>query len=512
MDLMVSGGEDAGKDFRVVRGLLKEADPLSSTRSAYFKKLKRYFLEGAKNLLEDGHDSLALDLLERHDPDVVALQEVSIRNLPVPDFLTERYPYLALSPARERWNERTWGTAFLSRVPFTATTLVPPPEGTDRPVLEVELEHAGSPVVLRNVHPMRPGKAWRIARRNQVLDQLAGLEWGERGILLGDLNTTSTSPAFRDLVDATGLRDSRGGFGRQATWTTSRHLPGLRVDWWSHYAVIILDSPAVAALVPDVVAWLEDRRSPRGVYLCYRPDPRDDRDFSLVEPAPGWVAGHPPAGPVRVTERGMALLVRPGEGPDVGVYVDMRPVRAWLEPQWGGRTVLNTFAYTGAFSVAAALSGASHVTTVDLSSRYLERAEENFVANELDPSLHTFLAEDTFKALDRLRRQGERFDLVVLDPPSFSHSKEGVWSAKRDYPRLVAAACRVLEPGGWLLAATNQGEVSPRDFRGHVVDGARKAGLRGQELFFAGQGPDFPSAAWFPEGRYLKVGIWRMIP
>ena len=160
---------------------------------------------------------------------MVALQEVSIRNLPVPDFLTERYPYLALSPARERWNERTWGTAFLSRVPFTATTLVPPPEGTDRPVLEVELEHAGSPVVLRNVHPMRPGKAWRIARRNQVLDQLAGLEWGERGILLGDLNTTSTSPAFRDLVDATGLRDSRRGFGRQATWTTSRHLPGLRV-------------------------------------------------------------------------------------------------------------------------------------------------------------------------------------------------------------------------------------------------------------------------------------------
>ena len=111
----------------------------------------------------------------------------------------------------------------------------------------------------------------------------------------------------------------------------------------------------------------------------------------------------------------------------------------WLEPHWAGRRVLNTFAYTGAFSVAAAMGGACSVTTVDLSAAYLDRAEDNFRANELDPDLHEFIQSDVFKALDRLRRTGEKFDLIVIDPPSFSHSSEGIWSAKRDMPRLFSA-------------------------------------------------------------------------
>lgn len=289
-------------------------------------------------------------------------------------------------------------------------------------------------------------------------------------------------------------------------------LPGLRIDVWGHAATIVLDSPAVATLVPEALEWLVERRSPRAVYLCYRPDHRDDRDFSTVEPRPGLIHGQRLTDDVRVTERGMAIRVRPWDGPDVGLYTDMRAVRAWLEPHWGGRAVLNTFAYTGAFSVAAALGGATEVTSVDLSTHYLERAEANFVANDLDPSLHSFLAEDTFKALDRFRRQDQRFGIVVLDPPSFSRSKAGTWSAKKDYPRLAAAAFRVLEPGGWLVAASNQGQLSPRDFRGFVVDGARKAGVRAQELTWLGQSADVPAATWFPEGRYLKVGVWRAIP
>jgi len=289
-------------------------------------------------------------------------------------------------------------------------------------------------------------------------------------------------------------------------------LPGLRIDRWDHVITLVLDSPAVAPLLDGVVAWLEARLSPRAIFLSYRPDPRDDRDPSAFRPAPGRLAGHPLPGEVRVTERGIAARVRPWEGPDVGVYPDMREVRAWLEPHWGGRRVLNTFAYTGLFSVAAAVHGASHVTSVDLSGPYLERARENFVANELDPAQHDFVEADVFKALDRARRTGDRFDLVILDPPSFSHSKAGTWSMKRDYPRLVAAAARVLDPDGWLVAASNQGQLSPRDFRGFVIDGARKASVRAQELAWLGQAPDHPAATWFPEGRYLKVGVWRILP
>ena len=288
-------------------------------------------------------------------------------------------------------------------------------------------------------------------------------------------------------------------------------LPGIRIDWWHHFAVIILDSPSLARFLDGIVLWLEQTRRPRGILLCYRQDPRDERDFSSVDPAPGLIAGHKPTGPIRVQERGLSLDVYPLEAPDVGMYADMREVRVLLEPHWGGMSVLNTFAYTGAFSVAAALNGASEVVSVDLSSKYLDRAEDNFRANDLDPEQFEFVAEDTFKALDRMRRTGRQFDRVILDPPSFSRSDAGVWSAKKDYPRLVAAACRVLAPDGWLVAASNQGELSPRDFAGFVADGVSRAQRRSQLLWWVGQAPDFPAAGWFPEGRYLKVAIHRLV-
>ena len=287
-------------------------------------------------------------------------------------------------------------------------------------------------------------------------------------------------------------------------------LPGVRIDWWSHHAVVILDSPACAPLLDLICDWLEERRQPRGIHLCYRTDGRDNRDFSKVKPAPGLLRGHEPSGSVRVRERGLCIDVLPQDGPDVGLYADMRQVRAFLEPFWGGTSVLNTFAYTGAFSVAAALNGASNVVSVDLSAKYLDRAEANFRANELDPGNFDFDVMDTFKALDRYRRTGRSFDRIILDPPSFSHSDVGVWSAKRDYPRLVAAACRVMDEGGWLIAASNQGEMSPKAFSGFIADGVRKAGRQARLLWWGGQAPDFPAALNFPEGRYLKVGIYEI--
>ena len=143
-------------------------------------------------------------------------------------------------------------------------------------------------------------------------------------------------------------------------------LPGIRINWWSHYADVVLDSPSLAPIVPWLVSWLEKRLAPRGIRLCYRPDARDSRDFKNVTPEPGWLSGRPPTHPVRVQERGLNFDVLLKNGPDVGLYTDMREVRAWLEPHWAGRRVLNTFAYTGAFSVAAAMGGAYSVT-VDLS-------------------------------------------------------------------------------------------------------------------------------------------------
>ncbi len=282
-------------------------------------------------------------------------------------------------------------------------------------------------------------------------------------------------------------------------------LPGVRIDAWADWATIVLDSPSLDRLTDDLVAWLVERRGTVGVVRCYRPDPRDDRRL----PDPSVVYGEVPESDVLVTERGVAFRVRPTEGPDVGLYADMREVRGWLESHWTGARVLNLFAYTAAFSVAAAVFGAAATVSVDLSRPVLARARDNFTINGLDPEDHVFEADDAFKALDRHRRKGARFDRVIVDPPSFSRGKEG-FSAKRDWPRLAAAAVRVTEDGGWLVAASNQGQTSPRAFETALLEGFKKAKAQGQLIHVATQGPDFPAATWFPEGRYLKVRIYRV--
>lgn len=311
--------------------------------------------------------------------------------------------------------------------------------------------------------------------------------------------------ALRDVVvapDTTGYRLVHG---------EADGLPGVRIDWWDHHAVIVLDTEAARPLVEGVVRWLVDRRAPRSVRLCYRLDPRDEARRAQAGDAldPTWLFGHPPRGDVAVRENGIVYQVRISGAPDVGLYADLREVRRWFGPMMAGRRVLNTFAFTGAFSVAALVGGAAEAVSVDLSEESLDRAEANVVANGIDPVRHTALCDDTFRVLDRFRRTGESFDAIILDPPSFSRTNDGdVWSAKRDWPRLVAAALRVLAPGGLLLAVSNQGELSPRNYRGLVEEGFRKAGQAGREILWATQGPDFPSSTTFPEGRYLKVGCW----
>ena len=120
-------------------------------------------------------------------------------------------------------------------------------------------------------------------------------------------------------------------------------LAGIRIDRWGHFVVVVLDSPSLGSMVAGIVDWLNRNVSPRGIFLAYRLDPRDKRATQKLHPAPGLVSGRSPTTDVTILERGLKLLTRPAEGPDVGVYADMRDIRAWLEPHWGGRRVLNTF-------------------------------------------------------------------------------------------------------------------------------------------------------------------------
>lgn len=150
--------------------------------------------------------------------DVVCFQECNRAFLASFDALKSLYPYQVFSPARATWNDGTFGTAIVSRWPITSNQMFTPPPGFVRGPHEAVVDWNGTAVTVRNAHPMRPGKAWRIAARDDVFDTLAVEDWSGPALLCGDLNMTSASPAFGDLLKATGLVDTRRGFGRQATW------------------------------------------------------------------------------------------------------------------------------------------------------------------------------------------------------------------------------------------------------------------------------------------------------
>ena len=283
-------------------------------------------------------------------------------------------------------------------------------------------------------------------------------------------------------------------------------LPGIRVDVYAPDLVITLDSRSLEGLVEPLVEVLTGSGEVRSVWLAWRL--QHDGEGPPEATPPRLVFGPDLTGQDTVVqERGLRVGVRPWDGPDVGVYCDMRAVRAFLEPHWQARRVLNLFAYTGMFSVAAAAKGASEVHTVDLSGAYLDRARDNFRLNGIDPEAHVFDQSDSFKALDVRRRKGEWFDVVVADPPAYSHSEVGRWSIANDLPRLVSSCLRVLAPGGWLVLASNLGTQSPKDFQHAVQRGATKVG-RSLRIVHEGSTPiDFPAALDFPESRYLKCWV-----
>ena len=272
---------------------------------------------------------------------------------------------------------------------------------------------------------------------------------------------------------------------------------------WGTHLVATLDSPSLDGLLPEL------EQTARAIlpqltafHVAYRRDPRDVAAVPATRRGPTT-----PDESVIVQEGPARFAVQPWLGKDAGLFTDMREVRAWLRPHWAGRRVLNIFAHTGAFSVAAALGGATEVETVDLAEPYLLRARVNFQLNGLDPATYSFAAEESFHALDRLRRAGRKFDIVVVDPPGFSHSDAGDWRGEKDWPRLAAACIRVLDAGGWMVAASNLGSQSPREFGGALQQGAERAG-RELRILHEGTPPiDHCAALHFPEGRYFKCWV-----
>jgi 23S rRNA (cytosine1962-C5)-methyltransferase len=220
-----------------------------------------------------------------------------------------------------------------------------------------------------------------------------------------------------------------------------------------------------------------------------------------------------------VRENGLQFELGFGEGYSVGLFLDQRDNRRrlltrhvasdfpLLPSSIGNRRweVLNAFAYTCGFSICAAKAGA-RTTSLDLSKKVLEWGRRNFILNGLDPGEHDFIYGDAQGWLRRLAKKGRAFEVVILDPPTFSQSREhGAFRAEKDYGRLVSAALPLVKPDGVLFASTNAARFRPEDFLGQVRSAVAAAGRRIVQQHYVPQPPDFPICR--EEPGYLKT-VW----
>ena len=180
---------------------------------------------------------------------------------------------------------------------------------------------------------------------------------------------------------------------------------------------------------------------------------------------PTHLCGAEQIGAFLAKESGVNYEISFQSGYSQGIFLDQRENRKRVRAAMSeGKTLLNTFAYTGAFSVCAALGGAI-TTTLDLSQPYLDWAKRNMQANDIDPSQHYFCKGDTFHWLKRFAKQGRKFDGIILDPPTFSRDDKGkVFRVESHYDQLISLATQCLAEDGWILASTNCRKLSDSDF------------------------------------------------
>lgn len=285
-------------------------------------------------------------------------------------------------------------------------------------------------------------------------------------------------------------------------------IPGLVMDRYGEYGVAWQVTPGVKTIAPMVYGAALEAFGLKGIHVKgppregFRPGRAPKDDVIIGEGAPDAV---------HVREEGILLEARLNEGPRTGIYPDQRENRKLLAPMVRGRKVLNTFSYTGAFSVSAALAQAKEVVSVDLSQRSLDWSKRNFELNGLDPLRHRHVKADVFDYLNLARKRDFTFGVVILDPVTFSTSKKGTFRAKKDWGRLIAGSLEVLEKDSLLALSCNTRSLSEVEMLGFLKRAARDAGRAAKVDRILGLPLDFPCHPMQPQMHYLKFLLVRTV-
>lgn len=205
-----------------------------------------------------------------------------------------------------------------------------------------------------------------------------------------------------------------------------------------------------------------------------------------------------------VLENGVLYQVFMNDGLMTGIFLDQHEVRGSLVDGLAmGKSLLNMFSYTAAFSVAAAMGGASQTTSVDLAKRSRELSQAHFQANGISTDDHRFVVMDVFEYFKYAKRKGLTYDVIVLDPPSFARNKKQTFSVAKDYHKLISQSLEILNPGGIIIASTNAANVSRQKFTERIDKGF--AGRSYQILNKYGLPADFAYNKKDESSNYLKV-------
>jgi len=283
-------------------------------------------------------------------------------------------------------------------------------------------------------------------------------------------------------------------------------LPGLVIDRYGDYRVVQFLSAGAEAWRQAILDALAEGSDCQGIYE------RSDVDVRSLEglaPRSGPAWGAPPPTDLVIEENGLHYHVDVIGGQKTGFYLDQRENRSVVRGLVAGGEVLNGFAYTGSFSVAALAAGAGRVLSIDSSANALELAVQNVALNGLPSERCEWIEGDVFSELRRLRDRARSFDVVILDPPRFAATSAQVHKAARAYKDVNLLGLKLLRPGGLLITFSCSGGVTPELFQRIVAGAALDAGVSASVIAWLGQPEDHPVALSFPEGRYLKGLVCR---
>ena len=283
---------------------------------------------------------------------------------------------------------------------------------------------------------------------------------------------------------------------------------GLTIDYFDGYYLLTWYSLGIYTFKNDILEALKKTVNYKGIYQKKRFDLKgqyldDTDDFICGEKAPE---------PLIVKENGGKFAIYLDDGAMVGVFLDQKEVRRTIRDKYAkGKTVLNTFSYTGAFSVFAALGGAKETTSVDLANRSRAKTQEQFQVNTIDLDKQNIVVEDVFNYFKYAVRKKLTFDMVVLDPPSFARSKKHTFSASKDYVKLLKESIQITSKNGVIIASTNAANFDMKRFKTFIDKAFKELNRKYQIEETFSLPKDFKINKKFKEGDYLKVVFIRNI-